>query len=54
MFKLVRMDNLQTTDIKFTTNHKLSDLKMKDNTEFADSGNLSFQVDAIAYSAIKS
>lgn len=54
MFKLVRMDNLQTTNIKFTTNHKLSDLKMKDNTKFADPGNLSFQVDAIAYSAIKS
>lgn len=33
MFKLVRMDNLQTTDIKFTTNHKLSDFKMKDNTD---------------------
>ena len=30
MFKLVRMDNLQATDIKFTKTHKLSDFKMKD------------------------
>ena len=29
MFKLVRMDSLQATDIKFTKTHKLSDFKMK-------------------------
>lgn len=33
MFKLVRMDNLQTTAIKFTKIHKLSDFKMKDNRD---------------------
>lgn len=30
MFKLVRMDNLQATEIKFTKSHHLSDIKMKD------------------------
>ena len=29
MFKLVRMDNLQVTAVKFTQNHKLSDYKGK-------------------------
>ena len=33
MFKLVRMDNLQATDIKFTKIHKLSDFKMKDSSD---------------------
>lgn len=31
MFKLVRMDSLQATDIKFTKSHDLSDIKMKDS-----------------------
>ena len=30
MFKLVRMDNLHATQLKFTKSHKLSDIKMKD------------------------
>ena len=33
MFKLVRMDNLQKTDIRFTKTHSLSDLKMKDDSD---------------------
>ncbi len=33
MFKLVRMDNLQATDIKFTKSHDLSDIKMKDSND---------------------
>lgn len=33
MFKLVRMDNLQTTDTIFTKAHNLSDIKMKDNSD---------------------
>lgn len=33
MFKLVRMDNLQATEIKFTTAHHSSDIKMKDNNQ---------------------
>ncbi len=33
MFKLVRMDNLQATEIKFTTSHRLSDIKMKDSSQ---------------------
>ncbi len=33
MFKLVRMDNLQATEIKFTTSHRLSDIKMKDSNQ---------------------
>lgn len=33
MFKLVRMDNLQATEIKFTTSHHLSDIKMKDSNQ---------------------
>lgn len=33
MFKLVRMDSLQATDITFTKDHKLSDFKMKDNND---------------------
>lgn len=33
MFKLVRMDNLQATQIKFTTAHHPSDIKMKDNNQ---------------------
>ncbi len=32
MFKLVRMDNLRTTEIKFTRSHKLSDIKLKDSS----------------------
>ncbi len=31
MFKLVRMDNLQATQIKLTKSHNLSDIKMKDS-----------------------
>ncbi len=31
MFKLVRMENLQATQIKFTKSHHLSDIKMKDS-----------------------
>lgn len=33
MFKLVRMDSLQVTDIKNTKIHNLSDLKMRENNE---------------------
>ena len=33
MFKLVRMDSLQATDIKFTTSHDLSDIEMKDSND---------------------
>ena len=33
MFKLVRMDNLQVTDIKNTKVHNLSDIKMKDSND---------------------
>ena len=33
MFKLVRMDNLLATDIKFTKDHKLSNFKMKDSND---------------------
>lgn len=33
MFKLVRMDNLQATDIKNTKIHNLSDIKVRDNNE---------------------
>lgn len=33
MFKLVRMENLQTTNIKSIKKHNLSDIKMKDNNE---------------------
>lgn len=33
MFKLVRMDNLQATEIKFTKSHHLSDIKMKDSNQ---------------------
>lgn len=33
MFKLVRMDNLEKTNIKFTKSHNLSDIKMKDNND---------------------
>jgi len=33
MFKLVRMDNLQITDIKNTKIHNLSDIKMRDSNE---------------------
>lgn len=33
IFKLVRMDNLQTTDIKFTKAHQLSDFKTKDGRD---------------------
>ena len=33
MFKLVRMDNLQKTDIRFTKTHSLSDFKMKDDSD---------------------
>ncbi len=33
MFKLVRMDSLQITDIKNTKMHNLSDIKMRDNNE---------------------
>ena len=33
MFKLVRMDNLQVTDIKNTKAHNLSDIKMKDSND---------------------
>ena len=33
MFKLVRMDNLHATDIKFTKTHALSDIKMKDSSD---------------------
>ena len=33
MFKLVRMDSLQQTDIKNTKIHNLSDIKMRDNNE---------------------
>ena len=33
MFKLVRMDNLQATDTKFTKAHDLSDIKMKDSSD---------------------
>lgn len=31
MFKLVRMDNLQATEIKFTKSHNFSDVKLKDS-----------------------
>ncbi len=31
MFKLVRMDNLQVTEIKFTKSHNFSDVKLKDS-----------------------
>ena len=31
MFKLVRMDNLQATEIKFTKSHNFSDVKSKDS-----------------------
>ena len=31
MFKLVRMDNLQATQIRFTKSHNLSDIKMNDS-----------------------
>ncbi len=33
MFKLVRMDNLQVTAVKFTQNHKLSDYKGKERED---------------------
>lgn len=33
MFKLVRMDNLQTTDLKFTKTHCLSKIKINDNRD---------------------
>lgn len=33
MFKLVRMDNLQVTAVKFTQNHKLSDYKVKERED---------------------
>ena len=33
MFKLVRMDNLEKTNIKFTKSHNPSDIKMKDNND---------------------
>ena len=33
MFKLVRMDMLQATDIKNTKDHDLSDIRMKDNND---------------------
>ena len=33
MFKLVRMDSLQATDIKNTKEHDLSDIKMKDDND---------------------
>ncbi len=33
MFKLVRMDRLQITDIKSSKKHNLSDIKMRDNNE---------------------
>ena len=33
MFKLVRMDKLQATDMKFMNGHKLSDIKLKDSTD---------------------
>ncbi len=33
MFKLVRMDSLQATDIKNTKIHNISDIKMRDNNE---------------------
>ena len=33
MFKLVRMDNLEKTNIKFTKSHNLSDIKMKDSND---------------------
>ena len=33
MFKLVRMDNLQATQTKFTKSHNLSDIKMKDSSD---------------------
>ena len=33
MFKLVRMDNLQTTDIKFSIAHAFSDIQMKDSSD---------------------
>ena len=33
MFKLVRMDNLQVTDIKNTKAHNLSEIKMKDSND---------------------
>lgn len=33
MFKLVRMDNLQATEIRFTKCHHPSDIKMKDNNQ---------------------
>lgn len=33
MFKLVRMDNLQETHIKFTKSHDLSNIKMKDHND---------------------
>ena len=33
MFKLVRMDHLQETNIKFTKSHDLSDIKMKDRND---------------------
>lgn len=33
MFKLVRMESLQATDIKFTNSHDLSDIEMKDSND---------------------
>lgn len=33
MFKLIRMDNLQATEIKNTKDHNPSEIKMKENTE---------------------
>lgn len=33
MFKLVRMDNLQVTDIKNTKDHRLADISIKDSKE---------------------
>lgn len=33
MFKLVRMENLQATEIKFTKSHNLSDIKMKNSND---------------------
>lgn len=33
LFKLVRMDNLQTTDIKFPNAHMFSDIQMKDSSD---------------------
>ena len=33
LFKLVRMDNLQTTDIKFPNAHTFSDIQMKDSSD---------------------